>query len=721
MATIESMTTIPEDYKCPISLDIMVNPYIHSCGRTFDLVSITTMIAQGTHTCPFCRTVINIGTNFFPNLQLKSLIEEYNGKTNLPSKISTSVTISTPINVNVFTNKDLGLININTPKTGSRNPVHICCVVDVSGSMATETVLKQGGTEVRNGLSRLDLVKHTLNTIISSLEDHDIFSLVTFTTYASVELSHIEMTKFNKSSVLAKVNSLRPEASTNIWDGLRAGLEIMYKHRTDKVNSSIFLLTDGCPNMDPPMGYSKSLQDVKRVHSDYSKNGFVCNINTFGYGYDLNSELLKTIADIGEGTYNFIPDASFVGTIFINALTNLMMSTVYGVNITVNFTDMSSTKTNIGIIMQEQERNIIFHTAGKTVNNIVVQYQHFMSKQFNELVVGSLSGELDIKQYVNDYVRTEFTTLLSRAILTHNTTDLRDFVQTIKSNYELNIYLKDLLTDIEGECLMAFKPEYFDTWGKHYLLSLYTAHNMQLRNNFKDPGVQHYCNSELYELLREHINTVFNSLPAPKPSVAYYSSHNTYQPVASLSSYNMSSNGCFAHDSRVIVLNSTNNFDIITKKLSELKIGDMVAVDKSPYQFTRVKHIVVTRHDHTTPIKMVKFDTLVITPYHPIIFEDKWVFPQTLVERGYAQEITYCEDVYNLVLESMHQVIVSGSQCITLGHGIENDPVASHEYFGTEQVIHDIEKLPVVDGRVYLDNSKFIRDSVTFKVIGYSF
>lgn len=38
-----------------------------------------------------------------------------------------------------------------------------------------------------------------------------------------------------------------------------------------------------------------------------------CTINTFGFGYSLNSVLLKDIAHQGNGTYAFIPDSSLVG------------------------------------------------------------------------------------------------------------------------------------------------------------------------------------------------------------------------------------------------------------------------------------------------------------------------------------------------------------------------------------------------------------------------
>jgi hypothetical protein len=46
----------------------------------------------------------------------------------------------------------------------------------------------------------------------------------------------------------------------------------------------------------------------------------------FGYGYNLNTQLLTSITELGGGCYGFIPDCSMVGTIFVNFLSNALSS-----------------------------------------------------------------------------------------------------------------------------------------------------------------------------------------------------------------------------------------------------------------------------------------------------------------------------------------------------------------------------------------------------------
>jgi hypothetical protein len=47
-------------------------------------------------------------------------------------------------------------------------------------------------------------------------------------------------------------------------------------------------------------------------------------ISAFGFGYQMNSELLLQIAKTGNGAFSYIPDASMVGTVFCHAVSNAL-------------------------------------------------------------------------------------------------------------------------------------------------------------------------------------------------------------------------------------------------------------------------------------------------------------------------------------------------------------------------------------------------------------
>ena len=92
----------------------------------------------------------------------------------------------------------------------------------------------------------------------------------------------------------------------------------------------MFLLTDGRPTEEPQGGHLESLINLKK------KINFTCAVNTFGFGYQLNSKLLEDISILGNaGSYAFIPDGSFVGTIFVNAMSILLTTAAANVQVLI--------------------------------------------------------------------------------------------------------------------------------------------------------------------------------------------------------------------------------------------------------------------------------------------------------------------------------------------------------------------------------------------------
>lgn len=70
----ESEITIPPEFQCPISIDLMKDPVIISTGITYDRESIETWISSGNKTCPVTNTVL---TTFdqIPNHTIRKMIQ----------------------------------------------------------------------------------------------------------------------------------------------------------------------------------------------------------------------------------------------------------------------------------------------------------------------------------------------------------------------------------------------------------------------------------------------------------------------------------------------------------------------------------------------------------------------------------------------------------------------------------------------------------------------
>ncbi|KAL2340885.1 hypothetical protein Fmac_008825 [Flemingia macrophylla] len=67
---------VPEEFRCPISLEIMTDPVTISTGQTYNRDSITKWFRQGNMTCPKTRETLT-NTQLLPNTTLKKLIQKF--------------------------------------------------------------------------------------------------------------------------------------------------------------------------------------------------------------------------------------------------------------------------------------------------------------------------------------------------------------------------------------------------------------------------------------------------------------------------------------------------------------------------------------------------------------------------------------------------------------------------------------------------------------------
>lgn len=214
------------------------------------------------------------------------------------------------------------MVSTYAPSIKNRVPSDIVLVVDVSGSMGNDATTQ--GVEY-SGLSLLDIVKHAVKTVISTLTDKDRLALVSYSNQANTVFDLMTMDTVGKENAVTMLDRLNPGGMTNLWDGLKKGMDIL----KDRIlpggsqygnNGSILLLTDGEPNIEPPRGHIPML----KRYCDANGGRYPGIISTFGFGYQLDSTLLRQVAVQGGGMYAFIPDSGFVGTAFVNSLANIL-------------------------------------------------------------------------------------------------------------------------------------------------------------------------------------------------------------------------------------------------------------------------------------------------------------------------------------------------------------------------------------------------------------
>ena len=89
-------------------------------------------------------------------------------------------------------------------------PIDLFCCVDISGSMGWSCAgTTDGRTEyVENGFSLLDLVRHALKTVITSMRDQDRLSVTTFNNNAKTNIEIMNMDEAGKKTALDFTDSI---------------------------------------------------------------------------------------------------------------------------------------------------------------------------------------------------------------------------------------------------------------------------------------------------------------------------------------------------------------------------------------------------------------------------------------------------------------------------------------------------------------------------------
>ena len=182
-------------------------------------------------------------------------------------------------------------IGIQAPDAQERRPVNVTLVLDSSGSM------KDG--------NRVEIARQAAFAILDNLTSRDRIAVIHFeeNVIRNKTVSHTQPTDRDVSRSLDRLD---PGGSTNVQEGLDAGLEMAYRARSqspDAINY-VILFSDGVANVDAtnPFAILHNLGE----DSEYSRPNPI-RIVTIGVGIQgYNDHLLEQIAQYGNGWYRYL-------------------------------------------------------------------------------------------------------------------------------------------------------------------------------------------------------------------------------------------------------------------------------------------------------------------------------------------------------------------------------------------------------------------------------
>lgn len=448
---------------------LMRDPVVGPDGHTYERSAIEAWLQQNPIS-PMTRepmTVAQLKTNY----ALRASIERYMSS-------GASSTVST----------------IQLPPQPAPNTL-IVGVIDTSGSMS-EATNEEADAE---GLvfTRMQLTKHSLRTVAGMCSEvpGTALCLVSFNSMATRILPPTLVSDSTAHMIDSAIDSLRPGGATNIWDGLRVALDEIraYQsiHRDVVVN--ILLLTDGEPtlSMNPPQG----IQAALKAGLSYVGN---TTVSSFGFGYNLDSDLLVELSEVGSGVFGYIPDCSMVATVFINYCSHILSQRQETVKLSVEEQDLVS-------MIAETLRGI-------TKTNPTMDW-----------------------------------TAIKEVLANHTNPLAQALLEDIEHESEHKGQLTKALS----------RPDWFKSWGYNHILAYRRALEQKVCINFKDQALQRFTTLRFKELQSQG-NMNFATLPPPIPRG--HTTASFAQTNFSMTSFNTADGGCFSGDNVVRMADGSAKF-----------------------------------------------------------------------------------------------------------------------------------------------------------------
>ena len=551
------------------------------------------------------------------------------------------------------------------------------------------------------------------------------------------------MDKAGKSSVTSTIEGLRTEGMTNLWDGLKMGMNLLINTSTSASSeskpspdstgrlSTLFILTDGMPNINPPRGHGPMLRAFLEANPPVQP----FSISTFGFGYSLDSQLLLELAQIGGGGYGFIPDSGMVGTVFIHAVANTYATYAPRAHLDIELPPGTETNVkgsfpvintswgiqiDVGDIQFGQSREFVILIPDSHANvSATLTYRPFDAAEDlkAQAIHTATPDTASIKYHA---ARLDFVSSLFAIPKTNNLPRSIEALTALKDRLASTSILakhddaQALAKDISGEGLLALETDNFYRWGKHYLPSLARAHQRQQSGNFKDPGLQVYGrNSVLFLAERDKLDAAFDALPPPKASLldflynapqggGYYPGASKKKQVKAKGGFGNLFGSFLASSSSSASLGSMTTShssassaswgsmkaynssagpcfagECLVKvpggaaevRIEQLRRGMQIESMEGPRTIAAVVRTAVPSGE----VLLCRIGDLKVTPWHPVAMEEgKWVFPADVA----VPEAIACNTIYSILLQpdaekpNAHTISVGNVWCVTLGHGI---------------------------------------------------
>ncbi len=195
------------------------------------------------------------------------------------------------------------------PRETSRPPVNLTLILDRSGSMSGDKIVK---------------AREAAITALRLLGPQDLFSLVIYD--HNVQTLIPPQSAAYTERLEAQIMQIRTGGNTALFGAVSQGAAEIRKNLEHKYVHRAVLLSDGLANVGP-----SSPLDLSRLGAALLKEGI--SVTTIGIGNDFNEDLMAGLADRSDGNHYFVESSVDLPRIFASELGDVLSVAARGITI----------------------------------------------------------------------------------------------------------------------------------------------------------------------------------------------------------------------------------------------------------------------------------------------------------------------------------------------------------------------------------------------------
>lgn len=195
-------------------------------------------------------------------------------------------------------------VRLSEEDSAERTPVHLCCVIDTSGSMTEQ--------------NKMLYVKQSLQFFLDSLTTDDMMSIITFDVEVDTLVQRFMCDAESKAEIGRRIQTIQAHGGTNLCNGLLQAIHTLTPFTAGR-KQGILLLTDG----EATHGHVNThaiLDQISGMFETFSGTSVSC----IGYGTNHNVELLRRMSEKYAGSYYVVQQASDVPIVFGDIMGGLL-------------------------------------------------------------------------------------------------------------------------------------------------------------------------------------------------------------------------------------------------------------------------------------------------------------------------------------------------------------------------------------------------------------